>query len=69
MTTENNANQIDVTSESIEPPSWIPSLVAFSRAVLAHLGLSGWELSILLTDDDRIRELNRDYRGRDEVTD
>ncbi len=69
MTTENNDNQIDVASESIEPPSWIPGLVAFSHAVLDHLDLSGWELSVLLTDDDRIRALNRDYRGRDEVTD
>lgn len=27
------------------------------------------EISVLLTHDDALRELNRDYRGRDEATD
>lgn len=36
---------------------------------LRHLGLEESELSILLTDDEEIRELNRQFRGVDEATD
>jgi probable rRNA maturation factor len=41
-------------------------------AVEATLGAAGVEdghLSVELVDEDRIRELNRDHRGRDEPTD
>ncbi len=44
------------------------------RAALAAIGHlrpdagAEIELSVVLTDDDAIRELNRDYRGRDQAT-
>ena len=37
--------------------------------ILISLGLEGVELSVLLTDDGEIRDLNRTYRGRDKPTD
>jgi probable rRNA maturation factor len=37
--------------------------------MLAELGRKASELSILLTDDDEIRALNRTYRGEDAATD
>jgi len=37
--------------------------------ILAELGLENAELSILLTDDNEIHALNRDYRGKDKPTD
>jgi probable rRNA maturation factor len=37
--------------------------------MLAELSLSRAELSILLTDDDEMAELNRRYRGHDGATD
>ena len=40
-----------------------------ARAMLALLQLKQSELSILLTDDDQIHELNRDYRSKDRPTD
>jgi probable rRNA maturation factor len=40
-----------------------------ARTLLRALGLAPAELSILLCDDPRIRELNRDWRGKDEPTD
>ncbi len=40
-----------------------------SRVVLAGLGLDDTELSILLTDDPGIRELNAGYRHKDRATD
>jgi len=33
------------------------------------MGLENEELSILLTDDEEMRSLNRDYRGKDKPTD
>ena len=42
------------------------------RAVRAVLGIEGAphaEVSILLTDDEAVRQMNRDYRGQDRPTD
>jgi probable rRNA maturation factor len=40
-----------------------------ARTMLRALGLQKRELSIVLTGDERIRELNRDYRDKDKPTD
>lgn len=40
-----------------------------AEVLLGALGLADAELSILLTDDAEIRELNRRYRGLDRATD
>lgn len=45
------------------------ALAARARAVLEAIGLGGVELSVVLTGDAGIRELNRDWRGRDCPTD
>ncbi|MCY0898762.1 MAG: rRNA maturation RNase YbeY [Firmicutes bacterium] len=39
-----------------------------AQATLTNLGEDG-ELSVLLTDDETIRQLNREYRGMDKPTD
>lgn len=41
----------------------------FGDRMLAELGLEHAELSVLLTDDDHIRDLNRRYRNEDRPTD
>jgi probable rRNA maturation factor len=40
-----------------------------ARAMLEALGLQQRELSLVLTDDERIQELNRAYRDKDKPTD
>lgn len=40
-----------------------------AEAILEAVGEERAELSVLLTDDARIRELNREHRGKDEATD
>jgi probable rRNA maturation factor len=40
-----------------------------AKALLAVLDLGNAELSIILTDDAAIRQLNRDFRGKDTPTD
>lgn len=42
---------------------------AMASAGLRSLALRNAELSVLLTDDAGIRELNRDWRGKDKPTD
>ena len=53
-------------------PSDLPTSEAKIRRrlgiVLRDLNLGGGSLSILFTDDDGIRALNRDYRGIDKPT-
>ncbi|MFO8042263.1 MAG: rRNA maturation RNase YbeY [Alkalispirochaeta sp.] len=69
MTNDSSSNQIDVSSENLEPPSWTDSLRGYAQAVLRELSITNWELSLLLTDDERMRALNSSYRGKDAPTD
>lgn len=69
MTNDSSSNQIDVSSENLEPPSWTDSLRGYGQAVLRELSITNWELSLLLTDDERMRALNSSYRGKDVSTD
>lgn len=40
-----------------------------TRAALKGLGLKGREVSLLFTDNGRIRGLNKEFRGKDKPTD
>lgn len=62
-------NDVEVVSAGIDDPGWIANCSRFSKLVLEARGIDNWELSILLTDDSTIRELNRHYRGVDAPTD
>lgn len=62
-------NSVDVSSESVEPPSWLPGVERFVGLVLERLGISGWEVSVLFCDDAFIHNLNATYRGIDAPTD
>lgn len=45
------------------------SLLAAVSAALRHCGVGRAVLSVVVTDDETVRELNRTYRGVDEATD
>ncbi len=52
----------------IEPaPEWLQSLV--EKTLLAENVPSNVEISLVITGQDRVRELNRQYRGKDQPTD
>jgi len=67
----NPNHRIDI---SIESPDWAAALAnaeaIAERAAAAALAseTQALELSLLLTGDEFVRALNRDYRGRDEAT-
>jgi probable rRNA maturation factor len=46
---------------------WLRRLV--KEAIAAHGGEAEVELSLLITDDATVRELNKKYRGKDKTTD
>jgi probable rRNA maturation factor len=71
-----NAPVVSVSVEGLGEDAVVP--FGLDEAMLervATLALAGAgvdlavELSVLITDDERLRALNRDFRGRDEVTD
>jgi probable rRNA maturation factor len=69
MSTDTPLNSVEVSSESAEPPSWLPAVERFVGLVLERLEISGWEVSVLFCDDTFIRNLNATYRGIDAPTD
>ncbi len=52
-------------------PGWRPSkdLEAVQDALAAGVGRDDWAVELVWVDDAEIRRLNRDYRGKDAVTD
>jgi probable rRNA maturation factor len=61
---------LDIEAEVPFDPSLGPILRQTVLTVLEHSQVSGdLSLSILLTDDDQMRQLNRDFAGLDEPTD
>ena len=62
-------NDVEVASAGIDDPGWLQGCRRFAAKVLNTRGIDNWELSILLTDDGTIRQLNRHYREMDAPTD
>ena len=45
------------------------AIVSLAERVLAAESVDGAELGMLITDDDQVRDLNREYAGEDKATD
>ena len=62
-------NKISITKEVYDREITKKFVKDTVEKILKELDLDNVEVSILLTDDKRIRELNRDWRGKDKTTD
>jgi probable rRNA maturation factor len=62
-------NEVEISVEGVEVPSWLDGARDFALAALAELGVENWDLSLLVCDDAFIQTLNRQYRDKDEPTD
>jgi len=62
-------NTIEISAEDVPLPAAEDRIIAFVDAALQHLNITHHELSILLCTDERIREMNSAFRGKDEATD
>lgn len=69
MTVSSESNRVDIVADGLEPPSWIPDLSDYARHVLRRLNIADWDVSIVLASDVVMQRLNREWRGRNEVTD
>ena len=56
-------------AEEIMLPSWNKAAGSFAKTVLKKLGLKNWDLSVLFCDNRYIKNLNAQYRNKDEATD
>ncbi len=65
--TKGNAVGIAVLDEVA--PAWVVAFRRFCLRLLCAAGIEGAEVSVLLTGDRRMRELNRRYRRVDRTTD
>jgi len=64
------AYTIDVQSTSRFPTPLLRAVAAAAHATMTHQNVvEGAALTILLTDDDYIRQLNDQFRGEDHATD
>ena len=64
------ANRILISMyDEMEAPAWFDNVEAFVQTAMKALKLDGEEISILLCNDEYIRELNKAYRQIDSATD
>ena len=61
-------NYLQIQNESTVKLKKTP-IKEFLRQVLEKLGKDKWEVSVLFTGDAFIKQLNKEYRGKDEPTD
>ncbi len=66
-------NTVEIITEfdGIEYDEWasLSEIEAFALAVIETLGKTNWELSLLFCGNERIQELNQQFRTKDEPTD
>ena len=62
-------NKIVINTQEIPQPVWSDSIADFALKVLDEINRDNWELSLLLCDDTTIKNLNSQYRGKNEPTD
>jgi rRNA maturation RNase YbeY len=60
---------VTVLSKAKHPDCPAAEVRADGRALLVALEEKGADLTVVLVDDDAMRELNRSYRGKDRPTD
>ncbi|NNM67128.1 MAG: rRNA maturation RNase YbeY [Spirochaetales bacterium] len=58
-----------VVTVAFPPLPWKKNYEDYVLKVLKLLGVRTWDLGVRLTDDEELRMLNRDFRGKDEPTD
>ncbi len=63
------ARSVEIAVEGIPSPRWKGRLRRFCARVLQEAGAVGWDVSLLLCNDARMKELNGRYRGKDTPTD
>jgi probable rRNA maturation factor len=61
--------QVEISTEQVEPPDWLPDLQQITEMTCRELGLLEYDIRVLLCGDDYIAGLNSQYREQDGPTD
>ena len=69
MKNKTQKNRILISKEVYSREITKKFLKDITEKILSELNLNNAEISITLTDDERIREINREWRGKDKPTD
>jgi len=64
-----DTRSVEIAFSGISSPGWKRRIAPFCRKALRAAGYAQWDISLLLCDDARMKELNAKYRGRDRTTD
>ncbi|MCD6343173.1 MAG: rRNA maturation RNase YbeY [Spirochaetaceae bacterium] len=62
-------NYIELISEIENPPREFSAMKSFSASKLESLEKDNWQMGIVITDDEGIRNYNRQWRKIDKATD
>ena len=62
-------NLVEIRAINIDNPIWVEDIRSFCIAVLGDFGKDNWSLSVVLCDNDFIRDLNLSYRDKPVPTD
>ncbi len=62
-------NNIDITVHEIKKELKTENIEKICNNILKLLQIENWEISLVICGDDFIKNLNREYRDRDEATD
>jgi probable rRNA maturation factor len=62
-------NKVAVNTDKSPLPLWSSNVCNFSLKVLNEIKRDNWELSILFCSDKKMKELNHQYRNKNETTD
>lgn len=62
-------NHIEFIAEMNNPPPETRFLEAFAQIILERIGVDNWQMGLVVTDDEGIRNFNRQWRNIDMATD
>lgn len=62
-------NSVDISCKGVPYEKWVNKLVDYIQKVLHYMNIDEWELSVVLCNNDFIKNLNAIYRSKNEVTD
>jgi probable rRNA maturation factor len=60
---------VEISADGVTMPRGSARLTRFCAAALAAAAYSEWQVSLLVCGDERITDLNRRYRGKNQATD
>ena len=62
-------NHIELIAEMNNPPPETRFFEAFAQIILERIGVDNWQMGLVVTDDEGIRNFNRQWRNIDMATD